>query len=220
MYRLLCLIVVLGVTTFDKLAEATGPNCCSDLPEILADLNSEIDALKKENAKQQKQIDNCETQLKKVSCVNGREGCYKVILSGQSWVQSKAICENMGGYLVQIDSANEHNDVVSIIKSTTAQDPTKAQICQSQWTWNGGMLFHIGARRTADVCSAKFVWTGPGNNQRDLGYTNWHSYEPSCGGSYEHCTQLVENYGYLWNDINCGVKMNEGLACPVCEFNK
>jgi len=156
-------------------------------------------------------------------CERRAGSCYKVMMDRDFWPDAKKRCEELGGYLASVESEQEQHAVVDLIEQSIAREPTSSKICENVgWSWNGGKVYHIGARRATDSCSAKFVWEGPGSKQTDVHYTNWRTLEPeqpSCSGNIEFCVQVVQGNDWKWNDINCGINTH-GYGCSVCEFDQ
>lgn len=101
---------------------------------------------------------------------------YQVFDEGLDWFAAKTRCEEMGGHLVTITSAEEQDFVSNLIKcgnrinywlGGTDEDT------EGVWKWVSGELFE---------------------------YDNWHTGEPS---NSEYINDEFENYLILWADLNC-----------------
>jgi len=146
--------------------------------------------------------------------VCGPDGCYKVMLTRQNWTESKQICERQGGHLAFIESQREQNTVVGIVQNTISAYPDQARVCN----WEFGSQFHIGARRSYDSCSARWVWKGPGARETNVTYTNWNPGEPNCYGQAQFCAVLAQADRFNWDDIPCE-NHPQAYSCAICEFD-
>jgi len=219
LYSFWFLVTLLVAISLDQFVIGQVHNCCADLPGIIDGFNDvtdslkqQVDLLKKQLADQQKEINDLKAEGKKPAPHDKR---YQVLLSNQTWPQAKAACEGLGGKLATVGSQKEQDNIAALLKATVLKNAKQAEVCKNNWS-EGGMQFHIGARRSADSCSAKWIWKGPGNKETDVTYFNWQAGEPSCDG---YCVALIEPWGYKWNDSSCDQAGYGSLKCAVCEFD-
>ena len=114
--------------------------------------------------------------------------CYSVSASSTSWSQAQVYCHFLSGELVKINSADENEFVLSLVRQ---QAPSVKQVWLGlQWD------------------STAFYWA----DHSVPVYKNWAPGEPN-GKAKEPCAQMYTNRetqlpvrasGY-WNDIPCGV---------------
>ena len=105
---------------------------------------------------------------------------------------AKAVCETVGGTLVQVGDMAE-NDFLDT--NTTGSDSPwiggEDRADEGTWVWADGSTFYEGSTSVL--------------------YTNWNSGEPN-DSSNEDCIQLIPATG-LWNDAKCGD--SHGYWCEV-----
>ncbi|MCD8129245.1 MAG: protein kinase [Oscillospiraceae bacterium] len=97
------------------------------------------------------------------------EPTYELVLADVTWTQAKALCEEMGGHLVTVESAEEMQTVIALAEENSAQ-----------FVW-------LGAQRESDG-----VWryvTG-----EEMTYVAWDSGEPTVTDS----DGTAEDYLLLW----------------------
>jgi len=201
-------------------------NCCADMPDIIANLQAgeskqqaQLDNQKRLIDGQQKVIDNLATKVGKggladATCERRIDGCYKLVMTRQTWPESKKICEDMGSHLAFVESQREHDAIVGVIQTMQYLNPDTAKVCQSADA-ELGQVWQIGAKR--DSCTGQWIWSGPGDKQQSVAYTNWHAGQPDCWGSSQFCTIISTGFGYQWDDIQCGTHA-WSFGCAVCEF--
>lgn len=101
---------------------------------------------------------------------------YQVFDEGLDWFAAKTRCEEMGGHLVTITSAEEQDFVSNLIK------------CGNRINyWLGG---------TDEDTEGVWKWV----SGEPFEYDNWHTGEPS---NSEYINDEFENYLILWADLNC-----------------
>ncbi|KAH3844875.1 perlucin-like protein [Dreissena polymorpha] len=114
--------------------------------------------------------------------------CYLISHERQDWHSSEAMCELLGGYLVEIQNADEDAFIRRIVDSLQKS------------VWTGG----------ADIeQEGKWVWMA---SMEPVNYANWDSGEPnSYQNSDENCVDVRPGHSG-WNDERCMTIQNY-----VCE---
>ena len=80
-------------------------------------------------------------------------------------------------------------------------------------TIDQGVSFWTAGHRVDVGSNEKFEWR-MNNEILPVTFTNWNAGEPNNMNSVqEHCIQLLDNFGYEWNDQPCSTK-----SCFVCEI--
>lgn len=111
---------------------------------------------------------------------------YQVFNDSMTWTDAKSACENQGGHLVTIESAEEQTYIQKIIKSSKKEN-----------LWMGGVYSISNA-----------VWTWVDNTPWD--YTNWDFSQPDNYTGDEYYLQIKnrdriyddwEAYDGKWNDM-------------------
>jgi len=155
------------------------------------------------------------------STANGTTGgCYKVLLTANSWVESQEICTGLGPEvnLAVITSRAEDDAVKAYLNSLESR---ALQQCQPTTPASPGYpvfpaYFYIGGRRKYDGdCNSTIVWSTASGQDSPLTYTAWPYGEPSCtahhlGLTAESCLTVMKSYG--WNDVPCELR-----SCALCE---
>ena len=128
-----------------------------------------------------------------VSCPSGwtrfNDSCYFVSSLTKTWLQAQAHCHGISGDLVKINSAEENEFVLNLVKT---QAPTLQRAVWIGLNWNS----------TANM----FYW----NDRSVPVYENWGSGEPN-GRAQEPCGEMYISSAY-WNDIPCNILLN-GIVC-------
>ncbi|MDB4957569.1 MAG: hypothetical protein JWO36_5138 [Myxococcales bacterium] len=107
----------------------------------------------------------------------GVTSLYRVMLTGQLWLDAEADCESDGGHLIVIDDSNENNWLVNQLVLAAAP---------SAW---------IGS--SDHVMEGTFRWvTGA-----PMSFANWDVGEPNNSLSSEDCVQIYVSG--VWNDSRC-----------------
>ena len=108
-----------------------------------------------------------------------------------TWFEAKKLCENMGGHLATIGSAEENAYVLGIVQNTQAWLGATDRANEGEWRWITGEPFN---------------------------YTNWAGNQPdNCGGEQEEGESYLHfswESGGQWND-NAGC----ALLPFVCEID-
>ncbi|XP_053706120.1 galactose-specific lectin nattectin-like [Synchiropus splendidus] len=108
--------------------------------------------------------------------------CFKYISTSSDWTTAEKTCNNHGGNLASIQSADEYNFVRGLIRAATgsntrvwvgAHDETK----EGHWLWSDGTKFQFNL---------------------------WGAGQPSNGGGTENCMEL--NWNNAPNDHQCYVR--------------
>ena len=113
-----------------------------------------------------------------------------------SWPEAKEYCEDIGGHLATVTSADEDSIIQTLISK------------------GGKSGYWLGATDVEAEGTWKWI-TGEG-----FGYTNWYDGNPNNSGSREHYLEIRKDYGNKWNDDTIdkyvlSALMTEGF---VCEF--
>ena len=107
------------------------------------------------------------------------------------------MCQNEGGYLVQIESQEESLAISEYI----SEESLRAHF------WTG--LNDRG--REGD-----WVWDASGQ-QVERGFMNWKSNQPDSSGGNQDCVYMQPTESLRWGDIECS---NSNHVLPVCERGK
>lgn len=141
-----------------------------------------------------------------VPCPSGWEDfedyCYLVSSSYKSWSQALTHCRSLGGELVKINSQEENEFVLNLVRD---QDASLKQV------WIG---------LSWDTTGQDYFWS----DGSDPVYENWATGEPN-GFAFEPCTQLYTDRANSlnlpnrasgrWNDIPCSADSQQpsGIVC-------
>ncbi|XP_025095058.1 low affinity immunoglobulin epsilon Fc receptor-like [Pomacea canaliculata] len=121
------------------------------------------------------------------------ESCYIMPDQAVTWLEAKELCLEIGGHMVEVDSADENNFLLSIIKNHGAT---------SSW---------IGLEDFAE--EGHFVWS---SSQRVPSYTNWAPHVPDDINGNQDCGWITNHPAWwaagLWDDGYCTDKFN-----VICE---
>lgn len=128
--------------------------------------------------------------------------CYRSVemKTAVTWHKAETTCNNYGGHLPVISSAEENNFVSNMFTSSCSL------------AYRG----YLGVHDVND--EAHFSWVDDSTSS----YTNWKSGEPNNAGTpdvEEDCGQMYLNGEELskWNDIPCTEKYE---SCFLCEDSK
>ena len=109
----------------------------------------------------------------------------------KTWLQAQAFCQNVSGNLVKINSAEESEFLLNLVRN---QALTVSRAVWIALNWNS----------TAN----DFYWT----DHTPLVYKNWASGEPN-GNAQEPCGEMYTTTSY-WNDLACERQINgNGIIC-------
>ena len=141
-----------------------------------------------------------------VPCPSGWEDfedyCYLVSSSLKSWSEAQAYCRSLGGELVKINSQEENEFVLNLVRDQAAS--VKQVWIGMSWDSNG--QDHFWSDGSVPV------------------FENWANGEPN-GFAFEPCTQmytaransvnLPNRASGRWNDIPCSAdsKHHSGIVC-------
>ncbi len=124
---------------------------------------------------------------------------YAVYDYEASWSFCKSLCEDMGGHLVTINSAEECAFVNNLVK-TGAKDAY----------WVGATNYNSRATNQ----DGAWQWI----TDEAFSYTNWKSGEPSAsgtGGTRQHWAELRKSISYQWNNSTNTNKANKGFIIEI-----
>ncbi|XP_041841868.1 ladderlectin-like [Melanotaenia boesemani] len=114
--------------------------------------------------------------------INSR--CFGYVLTTMSWSEAERNCVSMGGHLASVHSADEYQDVQSLIWSIThnykdtwvgGSDQSKEGV----WTWTDGTIFL---------------------------FKGWCPGEPNNSGGRQNCLQINFHANRCWDDFYCEQK--------------
>merc|ERR1711892_714757 len=115
-----------------------------------------------------------------------------------TWVEAMDVCDNMGGYLAEIQTQEQADFIASI--ATVEENLTGVR----SW-WLG--LTDMGHE-------GRWMW---GHSSTDSEFTAW---EPSRPNSEPHnhddCVSISMSDNYLWRDVQCYEKI---AAAPICQMD-
>jgi len=145
-------------------------------------------------------------------------GCYKVLLTANSWVESKEICVGLGAdvNLAVITNKAEDDAVKAYLNSLSSGygNTDRCRPITSSYSSGSPSFYTAGRRQRDGDCTSSFRWIESGNDLSPLTYTAWPSGEPSCtntlGMTAESCLTVAVSSG--WNDAPCELRM-----CALCE---
>ena len=122
------------------------------------------------------------------------------------WMSAKRFCEEKEGFLAQVDTSRENEDLLNQLKSSNDTSTTR------RW---------IGAR---DMGSLDWIWT-KANTSLDLGFTDWKTSQSN--GNEAQCLALSERdqSGYhwqreaclTWNRFICEIPSNESEVIEAAD---
>merc|ERR1719239_311044 len=123
-------------------------------------------------------------------------GCYLFQKSNSTWYEARRDCQQKGGYLVEIDSEEEQQEIMYGIRMKGWD--------RYPGVWIGLTdIFHDGT----------WVWDHLG---RPLNFSNWVEGEPDNVNGLEHCAALNLYVGGAWSDVGCDSVMTEQYS-SICE---
>jgi len=201
-------VVLLVAASLNQLVNAavSSSNCCADMPQIIADL--------------QGQIDTVNARVNKIQSSGGGGGdcpvgyvflkplgkCYRLNTDSETWEQAMATCATSGGDLAKITSQQENDVIVAYLKSLGA---TLTSYC------TGVNAVWLAAQRSdPNSCSTPFVWKTSEGTSSALRYSHWNTGEPNCASGIEKCATLYADpqLGGQWNDRDCNSRL-----CSLCQ---
>lgn len=111
-----------------------------------------------------------------------------------TWYQAKSHCENIGGYLPEIDSKEEHEFL---------KDRSNTHFSKSSYgIWLGG---------SDESHEGTWTWVHSGRHIFPS-ITFWKEGEPNNSGGSENCLHMYKSVDYRWNDVSC-----TGTMAFICE---
>ena len=125
-------------------------------------------------------------------------GCYLFRQSNSTWYESRGECQQSGGYLIEIDSHDEHQAIVDEIHRRG---------------WGMDLGFWIGL--TDIFHDGTWVWDHLG---RPLDFSKWAPGEPNNLNGLQHCAAIDPYFGSYWTDVSCdSVKTEQYGYSTICE---
>ncbi|XP_061169441.1 CD209 antigen-like protein 2 isoform X2 [Saccostrea echinata] len=128
--------------------------------------------------------------------VNHADSCYLFVTHLQeNWSEATSMCTELGGFLVEIETAQEDN----FLKNYAIH---QLQIQPGGAFGNGS--FWIGG--TDMLVEGNWFWL---STKQPFAYTDWYatSHEPN-GGIRENCAHLGSHVHFHWNDADCHMLYN------------
>ncbi|KAL3841963.1 hypothetical protein ACJMK2_020039 [Sinanodonta woodiana] len=110
--------------------------------------------------------------------------CYHISHDLQEWFHAATICAFDGGYLVEVNDADEGHFLEQQVKLFNLP---------KDGAWLGA---------TDNVLKRNWVWAHSNTLLSSRPYTHWAPGEPNNLGGNENCLILYNN-GF-WNDLDCG----------------
>ncbi|BFZ21758.1 hypothetical protein BsWGS_24796 [Bradybaena similaris] len=125
--------------------------------------------------------------------------CYKFGREMMTWQDAASMCRLSGGYLAEINTAEENTLIVNQIRTihTSFYDHVG-----SHWIGSTDMF-----REGSWNWFSNDGWIGP--------FRNWAPGQPDNAGGIEHCLEIRPAFDYKWNDYMCRIK-----NLFVCETRK
>jgi hypothetical protein len=122
----------------------------------------------------------------------GDFGCYVEVVTPRAWSDAQARCMDLGGYLTEIDSAEEN-----------------------QWLRDNLQApFELWIGLSDRAVEGDFRWI----DGSALDFTDWDLFEPNDANGSEDCVELrVDGTGFAdgWNDQDCAEERDS-----ICERDK
>jgi hypothetical protein len=116
--------------------------------------------------------------------------CYAAFNAGTNYMEAQLVCQRWGGYLVEIDTAEENAFVAATTGGGNRWIGHSDAVAEAQWAPLSGRRYVRGTDNAAF-------------------YTNWSAGEPNNSGG-EDCGHMYANG--QWNDIPC-----TGSYGAICE---
>ena len=151
-------------------------------------INTRIDNIQKKNAVLNAKVLVLQTDVRKLKdrCDNGWKfygnHCYLFGFNKINWHDAKKECEGRQSHLVKIDSSAENSWLGSEFLNTGIND-------YALW---------IGANDL--IQEGKWTWI---SDHSTIGYSYWHTGQPSNTWGVEDCGQLFKQDSHTWNDAPC-----------------
>ncbi|XP_041841863.1 ladderlectin-like isoform X1 [Melanotaenia boesemani] len=123
--------------------------------------------------------------------INGR--CFGYVLTPMSWRAAERNCVSMGGHLASVHSAQEYQDVQSLVWSIT-RNYNEAWIGGSDQTKEG-------------------VWTW--TDRTTFFFKSWCPGEPNNFGTGQHCLHINHTGKRCWDDNWCHIKLPSVCAKKI-----
>ncbi|XP_025096403.1 low affinity immunoglobulin epsilon Fc receptor-like [Pomacea canaliculata] len=110
------------------------------------------------------------------------ESCYVVLDRVVTWLSAREFCEAVGGHLVEVESADENNFLLNMLKT------------------HGVTGAWIGLEDIIE--EGRFVWT---TSQKEASFTNWSTGEPD-DLQGQDCVWMTNTSPFTpgaWDDADC-----------------
>ena len=120
-------------------------------------------------------------------------GCYR-LLKASSHQEATTNCNNEGGYLVEINSQDEQDELALFYKESKIR----------RYVWLGG----TDENREGQ-------WIGNYSGKEIMNFNAWRSGYPS-GGLHENCLYSYYSWKLKWEDTPCSYKISGAAA--LCEY--
>jgi len=126
----------------------------------------------------------------------GALGCYKVVTNlteGLTWMHASWLCEDLGGYLVELSTEDDHQLVVSLLNILSASTEE-----QNWWIFlsdNGNEGDWVWMHSYDQVTDSQWAPFSPNNEENN----------------HDDCVLLSFSQFYLWMDVPCETTMLDDL---------
>ncbi|CAG5124377.1 unnamed protein product [Candidula unifasciata] len=107
------------------------------------------------------------------------DSCYLFNETSIIWMQAMWSCYESGGWIVQIDSQDEDNFIVGLMKARYVDTVWTGGFATAHWQWMPSFI-------------------------RIKEYTNWSQGQPDNAEGKEGCLSISKFSHYKWNDEACG----------------
>merc|ERR1711892_1643903 len=115
-----------------------------------------------------------------------------------TWVEAMDVCDNMGGYLAQIQTQEQADFIASIAMVEESLTGVRS------W-WLG--LTDMGHE-------GRWMW---GHSSTDSEFTAWAPSRPNSEPqNHDDCVSISKSDNYLWRDVSCYEKI---AAAPICQMD-
>lgn len=146
------------------------------------------------------QLGNMQNTMRSTMCSlhNGRmlDGtCFFISGDLKTWSEASAACKAKEAQLATITSSTQNEFIISM----AGQYPD----------YQNDLGLWLGATDLAEEGS--WVWESNNKRVNDV-FNNFRGMQPS-GGPAENCLEIIQRYGWAWNDLQCDRKV--GYLCEI-----
>jgi len=199
-YKFICVLLTIACLQQTAHGALSSSNCCSDMPQIISDIQDKLEALSSGMDKVSK-LQTCPVGFDYVPSSNE---CYWLGTLPLSWDNAMSKCAELGGKLAHITSVQQTDSVNRYLFSLGG---IPGSSCPNG-AWIGMQ------RQNPDSCSGPMQWKFDDGTTKPVKYTNWYSGEPNCSGNVEKCVVVYTSQtgNWQWNDRACGTAL-----CYLCQ---